>query len=144
MSCLTDFVCYAKQTTHPCSYLTDNIKMDKIPTKINWKIHALFTLYFKFWKYFLQKVVKYNHQVFYFLLFLLAFTSADVIFQKFLELHTHSKKKIFLTNFLFWTDSHKAPPTPAKSANLDNSFVDAPLFLQNSNWSSNVYIAWNN
>ena len=32
--------------------LTDNIKMDRIPTKIKRKIHALFTLSFKFWKYF--------------------------------------------------------------------------------------------
>ena len=34
-------------------FLKDNIKMDKIPTKIIWKIHALSTMYFKFWRYFL-------------------------------------------------------------------------------------------
>ena len=39
------------------------------------------------------------------MLFLLAFTSAD-IFPKFLELHsTLSGKKIFFTNFLFLMDS---------------------------------------
>ena len=42
--------------------------------------------------------------VFYLLLFLLAFTSADIIFHKFLELHsTLSEKKIFVTNFSFLT-----------------------------------------
>ena len=33
-------------------FLTENIKMDSILTKINWKICASFTLYFKFWRYF--------------------------------------------------------------------------------------------
>ena len=27
--------------------------MERIPTRIKWKIHFLFTLYFKFWRYFL-------------------------------------------------------------------------------------------
>ena len=31
----------------------DNIKLDEIPTKINWKINGLFTLCFKFWRNFL-------------------------------------------------------------------------------------------
>ena len=44
------------------------------------------------------------YAVFYLLLFLLAFTSADIIFHKFLELHsTLSEKKIFVTNFSFLT-----------------------------------------
>ena len=47
--------------------------------------------------------------LFYFWLFLLgvalAFTSADIIFQKFLELHsTLSEKQIFSTNFPFLTN----------------------------------------
>ena len=51
-----------------------------------------------------------SHQIFYLLLFLLAFTSADVIFHKFLELHsTLSEKKIFFTNFPFLTDVLKLP-----------------------------------
>ena len=37
---------------HPL-FLTDNIKMDGIPTKNKWKMHTLFALYFKFWRYFL-------------------------------------------------------------------------------------------
>ena len=49
---------------------------------------------------------QYSHMIFYFLLFLLAFTSADIIFHKFLELYwTLPEKKIFVTNFPFLTDS---------------------------------------
>ena len=51
--------------------------------------------------------------MFYFLLFLLAFTLADIIFHKFLELHsTLSENKIFVANFPFLTDSLKLPPLP--------------------------------
>ena len=39
-----------KKPTHP-QFSTDNIKMDRIPTKIKRKIHAVFTV--KFCKYFL-------------------------------------------------------------------------------------------
>ena len=47
------------------------------------------------------------HTVFHFLLFLLAFTSADIIFHKFSELHsTLSEKKIFITNVSFLTNHH--------------------------------------
>ena len=53
-----------------------------------------------------------SHQIFYFLLFLLAFTSADIIFHTFLELYsTLSAKMIFGTNFSSLKDSLK-PPTP--------------------------------
>ena len=58
--------------------------------------------------------------MFYFLLFLLTFTSsADIIFHKFLELHSAlSEKKIFVTNFPFLTDSLKPqPPHPLNSQN---------------------------
>ena len=35
----------------PPLFLTANIKMERIPTKIKWKIHALFTMYFvTFWR----------------------------------------------------------------------------------------------
>ena len=85
----------------------------RIPTKIKWKIHNLFTLYFKFWRYFLTY---FSHYIFDFLMFFLAFTSADIIFHNILELHsTLTDKKIFVTNFPFLTDSLNpapAPPTP--------------------------------
>ena len=45
--------------------------------------------------------------------FILVFISADIIFHKFLELHsTYEKKKIFVTNFSFLTDYSLKPPTP--------------------------------
>ena len=48
---------------------------------------------------------------------MLAFTSADIIFYKLLELHTSlSEKKIFVTNFPFLTDSLK-PPHPLTGQN---------------------------
>ena len=64
------------------------------------------------------------------LLFLLAFASADIIFHKFLELHsTLSEKKIFVMNFPFLTDSLKGPRTPL-TAKIRQAwqklFVDAP------------------
>ena len=39
--------------SEPALFLTGKIKMDERPTKINWKIHTIFTLYLKFWRYFL-------------------------------------------------------------------------------------------
>ena len=33
-------------------FLTGDMKMDRIPAKFRWKMHALVTLYFKFWRYF--------------------------------------------------------------------------------------------
>ena len=44
---------------------------------------------------------------------LLAFTIADIIFHKFLKLHSAlSERKIFVTNFPFLTESLKPPPPP--------------------------------
>ena len=81
--------------------------------KIKWKIHAFYTLYFKFQRYFFWKCVRYNHQIFYFLLFLLALTSGGTIFCKFLELHsTMSDKKIFVINLSLLTDPLKLPSPP--------------------------------
>ena len=83
-----------------------------IPTKIKWKIYALFTLYFKFWWYTSYKNLKIKPLD---LLFLGAFISfyiqhADNNFYKFLELHsTLYEKKIFVANFPFLTNSLKHP-----------------------------------
>ena len=56
------------------------VKKAEYPTKIKFKIHALFTLYCKFWRYFLWQFVRwrYSHQIFYFVLFLLAYKSIDI------------------------------------------------------------------
>ena len=58
----------------------------------------------------------------------LAFTSADMIFLKLLELHsTLSEKKIFVTRFL--TDSLK-PPAPTDPFNSQNLLSVANVFCQ--------------
>ena len=63
------------------------------------------------------------HTGFHFLLFLLAFTSADIIFHKFSELHsTLSEKKIFITNVSFLPDSLNPPPSNHHSLNSQNIF----------------------
>ena len=82
-------------------------KMDRIPTKIKWKTHALFILYFKFWRYGLI-IFKIEPPD---LLFLVVFISFYVI--RFLELHSIlSVKKIS-----FLTDSLK-PPHPINGQNM--------------------------
>ena len=53
-------------------------------------------------------------EIFYFLLFyILDFTSGDIIFHKFLELHsTLSEKKIFVANFDFFKGLTQTPLLP--------------------------------
>ena len=87
-------------------FLTDNIEMDRIPTKIKWKYISLLNCIS------MKQICMISHQIFYFLLFLLAFISAHIIFHKFLEPHSTSDKKIFVTNFPFLMDSLKSPPLP--------------------------------
>ena len=67
-------------------------------------------------------------------MFLLAFTSADIISDNILELHsTLTDKKIFFTNFPFLTDSFNPPVLPSlpleqpKSVKRDKFFVDVSL-----------------
>ena len=71
---LNRFYSLSKIHPHPSLFLTDNIKLDGISTKMKWKIYFLSTLYFKFWRCFLwKKFLRYNHQTFYFLLFFISF-----------------------------------------------------------------------
>ena len=90
----------------------DNVKLDGIATKIKWKIPACFTLYFKFWRYLLQKVTKY--QFFYFLLFYIV--SFYIIRYHFLRLFRTSFKiiwkRISVMNFPFLMDSYSNSPQP--------------------------------
>ena len=64
------------------------------------------------------------------MLFVLAFTSADIIFHTFLKLHSAlSEKKILIPNFPFLTDTLNLP-TPLKAKihqARQKFFVDAPL-----------------
>ena len=61
--------------THtPSLFLMDNVKMGRIQTNT-----CPFYIIFQVLKVLFIKFVRYSHQIFYFLLFLLAFTSTDVI-----------------------------------------------------------------
>ena len=100
-------------------FLTDNIKMDKIPTKI----YPPFTLYFSFEGNSCIKICKMSHQIFYFLLcFILVLTSfSRHHFLQILRTSVHSTlcaRKIFVTNFSSLTDPLKLlPPQPPNSQN---------------------------
>ena len=94
-----------QKKTSTTLFLMD-IKMHRISTKIKWKIYIVFQVL----KILLIKFLRYSHQVFYFLFFLLDFSSADLTFNKFLEPHsTLFEKKISVTNFPFLTDSFRTP-----------------------------------
>ena len=70
------------------------------------KIYVPFTLYFND-KNLYDKPPDLLFLVIYF--HCIAFTSADIIFHKLLELHSTSDKKIFVTIFLFLADSFTNP-----------------------------------
>ena len=72
-----------------------------------------FYIAFQFLRVFLKKIVRYSHQIFYFLLFCISFYISRNHFHKFLELHsTLSEKKIFVTIFPFITNSFNPVPRP--------------------------------
>ena len=66
--------------------------------------------------------------MFYFLLFLSAFRSVDIIFHKFLELHA-----VLLVNFFNEFTQTPATPLMAKIQYVSQKFfVDAPLIVTNN------------
>ena len=126
--------CLLNKKTPTFLFSMDYIKMDRIETKIKWKIHAFFTWYFKFWKVFLLTVYKIQPPDLLFLVFISFNIRRYNFFCKFLELHsTMSDKKIFVTNVPFLTDSLKPLPLhphPLNSQNLvsiTKLFGDTPL-----------------
>ena len=102
-------------------FLMDNIKMDRIPTKFKWKINTCpFYILFQVLKVIFIKICKIHPLDLLFLVFV-AFTSEDIIFHKGLELHStlsEKKKKIFVTNFPFLTDSLNPHPHPLNNQSL--------------------------
>ena len=75
-------------------FLIDNMKMDIIPTKIKWKICALFTVHFKFWKVLLIKIFWSPDHLF--LVVFISFYISRYHFHRFLKLYsTLSDKKSF-------------------------------------------------
>ena len=107
---------------HPPSVLNGQYQ-DGQNTSHKRKICAVSTLYFKFWRYFLKIFVRYLQPLD--LLFIVVFirptfTSADIIFHKFLK-HHHSalsEKKIFVMNFSFVVDSINPLTHPLNGQNL--------------------------
>ena len=82
--------------------------MNEIPSKIWWKMQPLFVLYFKFYSNSYKH--KISHQIFYFLLFYVSFYTSRHHFSQIIRTSftiIWKKKKIFLANFPFSTDSLK-------------------------------------
>ena len=102
---LNRFFLYSKKTPLPHSYRSIPRRMEYHP------IHLLFILYFKFWRYFFVKQATRS----FICCFIVAFTSADIIFHKFLELHSchqHMKKRFLSWIFLFKQINSTPLPTP--------------------------------
>ena len=75
-------------------------KLDGKPTKIKWKEHALFTLYFNFWRNFLLKFTRYTQAPVFFMsyCFTLATYSATIN-------NKNDGKNCYLDNFVFFSPS---------------------------------------
>ena len=90
---------------------------------------CLFYIIFQVFKVLLTKICK----IFYLFLFLLAFTSADIIVHKFLGLHSKlSEKKDFRDKFFFFNGFTNPPPPPQplndqNPLSVTKFFVDPPL-----------------
>ena len=76
--------------------------------------------------------LRYSHQIFYFFCFILAFTSAGIIFHRLLELHSIlSERKIFVINFPVLTDSLKLhSPYPLPLLNGQNPLSVIKVFCR--------------
>ena len=129
--CPLNRFCLSKNlfTPSPSLFLTNNIKLDGMPTKTKWKIQACFILYFKFFEGTSVKIYMVQLPVLLFLVLHQFLYQQISFFYNVLELHsTLSEKKVFVTNFSFPTNS----PKPAisycpKSAKCDKSFCQFSL-----------------
>ena len=98
-----------KNCTLTLLFLADNIEMDKIPTKIKWKymslLHCISVI----------KICMISHQIFYFLLFLLAFTSSRYHFSQIFRTSFNIWQKDFCHKFSFFNrftqTTTPSPPT---------------------------------
>ena len=108
-------------------FLTDNIKLDGIPTCIESNIIASFILHFKFWeKVSLWKGIRCSYQFFCFLLFYMNFYSSYYILCLFRISFNIYLKKYFCHNFFFnrFTKTpHPLKSEQSKSAKHDESFL---------------------
>ena len=107
-------------------FVTDNIKLDGMPTKIKLKIQACFTLYFKFWEGTSVKSYKIQLPV---LLFLVShqFLYQQVsLFYNFLEHHSTLSEKDFCCKFFFFNEFSQT----AHPLNIQNLLSVAKVFCQ--------------
>ena len=106
----------------------DNIKLDRIPCRIKWKMPVL---YFKLWR-----CIK-SDKIFITSFFIsCCITSAESFFTTFRNLIQNYLKKIFVTKFPFLMDSPKPKPTPLAVKfcyKPDKSFL---FMLPFFNWDS--------
>ena len=109
-------------------FLTDNIKLDGIPTKIKWKIQACFTLYFKFWD---GTSVKMQLPVLLFLVLHQLLYQQISSFYNFLELHSTLSEKDFCHKFSFFMGFTQTFH-PLNSQNL----LSIKTFLANFPWNA--------
>ena len=95
------------------------------------KNKCLFILYFKFWRYFLQKVTSYSYQFFYSLLFYFIIYIRRYNFYDILKVYlTLSEKKFSSRIFVFYLVHSNAPHTLNSQNPLiawQKFFVDAAL-----------------
>ena len=97
-------------------FVTDNIKLDGMPTKIKLKIQACFTLYFKFWEGTSVKSYKIQLPVFLFLVSHQFLYQQILLFYSSLELNSTSEK-YFCRKFSFF-NGFAQTPHPLNSQNL--------------------------
>ena len=88
-------------------FLTDNIKMDRIPTKIIWKIHAPFYFVFQVLKVHLSKICKIDPPDLLILVFISFYISRYYFSQLFRTSLIIICKKRFSSQIVCLTDSPK-------------------------------------
>ena len=111
-------------------FLTDNIKLDGLPTKIKWKIQASFTFYFKFWESVYVKGYKIQLSVLLFLVlhqFLYQQISRFTTFRNFVQ---HYLKKVhglhtYRADWGWWIQASSVPCDQKFSCKWNLSFFKA-------------------
>ena len=99
--CHNRFWLLSKKSLLPL-FLTDNIKLDGMPTNIKLKIQACFTLCFKFWEGTSVKRYKIQPLVLLFLVLHQLLYQQISSFYNFLELHSTLSEKDFCHKFSFF------------------------------------------
>ena len=109
------------------SRLTISRWIDRIPTKIKWKMHALSTLYFKFWRKFLCliKICKTQTPDLYLLgiVCITFYISKNYFWQTFRTSFNIIWKKDFCHKFYFFNGFTQTSHLRPKSAQRDKSFL---------------------